>query len=66
MNSLELTSTITALANAIACKLTNDDISILANILDQLSDTLSTIATYRSICKNQNESTGRIKNPTLE
>ena len=51
MNSLELTSTITALANAIACKLTNDEISILANVLDQLSDTLSTIATHRSLCK---------------
>lgn len=51
MNSLELTSTITALANAIACKLTNDEISILANVLDQLSDTLSTIATQRSLCK---------------
>ena len=57
MNSLELTSVITGVANAIACRLTDDEISILANILDQLSDTLSTIATYRSICKNQNEST---------
>ena len=51
MNSLELTSAITALANALACKLTNDEISILANVLDQLSDTLSTIATQRSLCK---------------
>ena len=55
MNSLELTSAITALANALACKLTNDEISMLANILDQLSDTLSTIATHRSLCKEQTE-----------
>ena len=50
MNALELTSAITALANALACRLTNGEISLLANILDQLSDTLSTIATHRSLC----------------
>ena len=55
MNSLELTSAITALANALACKLTNDEINMLANILDQLSDTLSTIATHRSLCKEPAE-----------
>ena len=57
MNSLELTSAITAVANAIACGLTNDEISILASILDQLSDTLSTIATYRSACGKHNKDT---------
>lgn len=55
MNSLELTSAITALANALACKLTNDEINLLATILDQLSDTLSTIATHRSLCKESAE-----------
>ena len=55
MNSLELTSAITALANAIACKLTNDEINWIATILDQLSDTLSTIATHRSLCEEQTE-----------
>ena len=51
MNSLELTSAITALANAIACKLSPSEISLLASILVQLSDTLSTIATQRSLCE---------------
>ena len=55
MNSLELTSAITVLANAIACKLTNDEITILANILDQLSDTLSTVATHRALCEERTE-----------
>ena len=55
MNSLELTSAITALANALACKLTNDEINLLATLLDQLSDTLSTIATHRSLCKQPAE-----------
>ena len=38
MNSLELTSVITALANAIACKLTLSEISLLASIFVQLGD----------------------------
>ena len=44
MNSLELTSAITALANALACRLTVEEISLLAGILVQLGDTLSIIA----------------------
>lgn len=51
MNSLELTSVITALANAIACKLTLSEISLLASIFVQLGDTLATIATQRSLCE---------------
>ena len=44
MNSLELTSAVTALANAIACKLTVDEMTLLASVLVQLGDTLATIA----------------------
>ena len=51
MNSIELTSTITALANAIACRLTTDEITLLASILVQLGDTLVTIATRDALCK---------------
>lgn len=52
MNALELTTTITALANAIACKLSVDQLNLLGVILTQLGDTIITIATQRSICEN--------------
>ena len=52
MNPLELTSSITALANAIACKLNVDQLNLLGVILTQLGDTLTTIATRRTLCKN--------------
>ena len=50
MSSLELTSAITALANAIACKLTIDEMSLLSSILVLLGDSLATIAAMESIC----------------
>jgi len=55
MNSLELTSLVTALANALACKLTIDEITLLASILVQLGDTLATIAARETLCGNKNE-----------
>ena len=58
MNSLELTSTVTALANAIACKLSIGEISLLAGIFVQLGDTLATIAAQKSLC----EETGKADN----
>ena len=51
MNSLELTSAVTALANALACRLTTSEISLLASILLQLGDTVATIATQRALCE---------------
>lgn len=53
MNSCELTASITALANALAGRLTEDELNLLAVTLTQLGDTLITIATQRSICKSQ-------------
>lgn len=53
MNSLELTSAITALANAIACNLTTNEIALLASIFVQLSDTLGTIAAQRILCEER-------------
>ena len=50
MNSCELTASITALANAIACNRTTDEINLLGVVLTQLGDTLLTIATQKSIC----------------
>ena len=51
MNSLEVTSAVTALANAIACQLTNDEVILLASILVQLGDTLVTVATWKDLCE---------------
>lgn len=52
MNPCELAVMVTALANAIACKMTNDQLTLLASVLVQLGDTLVTIATQRAICEN--------------
>ena len=49
MNACELTASITAAANAIACRLTDDELNLLGTVLTQLADTLFTIAAQRSI-----------------
>ena len=51
MNACELTATVTALANAMACKFSEEELTLLASILVQLGDTLVTIVTRNSICK---------------
>ena len=53
MNSCELTASITAIANALACRLTEDEVNLLGVIFTQLGDTLLTIGTHRSICKKE-------------
>ena len=55
MNSLELTSAITAVANAIACKLTPNEIALVASIFVQLGDTLATIAANQALCEELTE-----------
>ena len=50
MNPCELTTAVTALANVIAQQCTVDELNLLGVILTQLGDTLTTIATHRSIC----------------
>ena len=54
MNPCELTASITAIANALACKYNNDELTLLASVLVQLGDTLVTIVTQRTICENIN------------
>ena len=49
MNSLELTSAITAIANALACRLTAEEMALASSILVQLGDTLATIATQKAL-----------------
>ena len=50
MNPCELTASVTAIANTLACKLTEDELNLLGVILTQLGDTLLTMATCKSIC----------------
>ena len=52
MNACELTAAVTAVANTLAGKMNNDELTILASVLVQLGDTLVTIVTQRSICEN--------------
>ena len=51
MNSCELTAAVTVVANAIACRLTTDELNILGTVLTQLADTLFTISATRGICE---------------
>ena len=50
MNACELTATITAIANYLACQLTQDQLELLGVSRTQLGDTLLTISTQQSIC----------------
>ena len=52
MNACELTAAVTAVANFLACKMSDDELTILASVLVQLGDTLVTIVTQRTICEN--------------
>ena len=53
MSPCELTSAVTALANIIASKLSDDEVALLAPILTQLGDTLATIIVQREICSRK-------------
>ncbi len=55
MNPCELTAAVTAVANTLACKRSNEELSLLASVLVQLGDTLVTIVTQRTICENINK-----------
>lgn len=52
MNPCSLTVAITAAANVIAGQLSDDELSIVGAAFSQLGDTLTTIATQRSVCGN--------------
>jgi hypothetical protein len=51
MTGCELTLAVTALADLIASKLSDDELSLLAAAITQLGDTLATISTAREICE---------------
>ena len=50
MNACELTASITAIANWLACQLTTEQLELLGVSLTQLGDTILTIVTQKSIC----------------
>lgn len=52
MNACELTASITVVANSLAKKLNDEELTALSTVLVQLGDTLATIATHRSLCNN--------------
>ena len=52
MTPLELTSAVTAIANTLACRLTSDEVVLLAAVFTQLGDTLTTIAAIQSSEEN--------------
>ena len=58
MKSLELVGVVTALANAIACNLTVDEIALIASVFVQLGDTLATIAARENLCGDMNKIEG--------
>lgn len=53
MNSFELTTSINTLANTIACKLSDEEITLIASIFVQLGDTLATIVAHRTFCEDR-------------
>ncbi len=55
MNSCEWTASITALANALAARLTPEELNLLGATLTQLADTLFTISAHRDACGGTKE-----------
>ena len=51
VNPCELTASVTALANALACRLDENELNLLSAVLVQLGDTLATIAAQRAMCQ---------------
>lgn len=51
MNSCELTTAITAIANSLACGRSVDEINLLGTVFTQIGDTLLTIAAQRTLCE---------------
>lgn len=53
MNACELTTTVTALANTLACEFSEEELTLIASVPVQPGDTLVTIITRNSICKEK-------------
>ena len=55
MNPYSLSASVTAIANTVAYKLNDEELTVLASVLVQLGDTLATIVTQRAICEGLNK-----------
>lgn len=55
MNACELTASITAIANSLACNLSIEELNLLSAVFMQLGDTLATIAAQRAHCQKKQE-----------
>ena len=55
MDPCQLTASVTALANAMARNLTDEELTLIASILVQLGDTLVTIVTRNSMLTEKTE-----------
>lgn len=55
VNSCELTASVTAIANTLACQLTEDELNLLGLTLTLLADTSLTIATQRNVCNRKSD-----------
>jgi hypothetical protein len=53
MNSLEFTTFINTIANAIACNASPEQLDLLAVTFTQLGDTLATISVTKNLCLNK-------------
>lgn len=51
MNACELTASITAIANALACGKSAEEIALLGTVFTQLGDTLQTISAQKNLCE---------------
>ena len=66
MNPCGLTFGVTALANAIADNLSDDELNFVGAVFTQLGDTLTTISVQRDICKNNNNTNSDVNETTRD
>ncbi|MCI8361278.1 MAG: hypothetical protein HFE86_08100 [Clostridiales bacterium] len=50
LNGCELSMSVTALANALARQLSDQDLALAITVFSQMSTTLATISTQRALC----------------
>ena len=58
MKSFELTAAVTALANAIAERLSDGELALIVSLFVQLGDTIATILAGRALREEQKENNG--------
>jgi|GEM_PF-1422381 len=54
MNQVELTASVTAIGNALACQLSDDQLELASAVFTLLGDTLAAISVMRGFCAKNN------------